>query len=106
MITSTSTESGAIHMNILKSINLAVRFLLELCALVALGFWGFHTGHGAIAKIALGIGAPLLMAVVWGALLAPTATRRLHEPWRVLLECVIFGLAAAGLVAAGRPALG
>jgi hypothetical protein len=92
-------------MNLLKSLNLAVRFLLELCALAALGFWGFHTGQGAITKILLGIGAPLLMAVVWGAFVAPRAARRLHEPWRVLLECIIFGVAAVGLIAAGQPTL-
>jgi hypothetical protein len=91
--------------NIIKSINLAVRFLLELCLLVAVGYWGFHTGRGAIAKIVLGIGVPLLVAVVWGAFLAPRAARRLHEPWRVLLEVALFGLATAGLIAAGRPAL-
>jgi hypothetical protein len=92
-------------MDILKTLNLAVRFLLELCLLAALGYWGFHTGQGAFAKIALGIGAPLLIAVVWGILLAPRAARRLHEPWRVLLECVLFGLGTVGLVAAGRPVL-
>jgi hypothetical protein len=27
--------------------------------------WGFHTGSGAVAKAALGLGAPLLAAVIW-----------------------------------------
>ena len=40
--------------------------LLELCALGDLGYWGFKTGGGLIAKIGLGIGAPLAAAVVWG----------------------------------------
>ena len=29
----------------MKAINLGVRFLLELCALAALGYWGFVTGQ-------------------------------------------------------------
>lgn len=40
----------------IKGANLALRFLLELCALIALAYWGFETGSGAIAKFALGIG--------------------------------------------------
>jgi len=45
---------------LIKSANLALRFLLELCALVALAYWGFQTGRGLIVKIGLGMGAPLI----------------------------------------------
>jgi hypothetical protein len=31
-------------MRLFKSVNLALRFLLELCALAALAYWGFQTG--------------------------------------------------------------
>ena len=51
-------------MELIKGANLALRFLLELCALGALGYWGFKTGGGAVAKITLSIGAPLVAAVV------------------------------------------
>ena len=37
-------------MAILKGAKLALAFLLELCALAALGYWGFHTGRGTLAK--------------------------------------------------------
>jgi hypothetical protein len=40
----------------LRSVNLAVRLLCELVLLVALAVWGFHTGAGAAAKVALGLG--------------------------------------------------
>jgi hypothetical protein len=53
--------------------NLTVAFLLELCALAALGYWGFRTASGPAAKAALGIGAPLLAAVLWGLFAAPRA---------------------------------
>lgn len=51
--------------------NLTLAFLLELCALVALGYWGVWTGDGPVTKAALGIGAPLCAAVLWGLFAAP-----------------------------------
>ncbi|HKO84627.1 MAG TPA: YrdB family protein [Actinomycetota bacterium] len=56
--------------------NLTVAFLLELCALAALGYWGFRTASGPAAKAALGIGAPLLAAVLWGLFAAPGCRSR------------------------------
>jgi hypothetical protein len=35
---------------------LSLAFLLELCALVALAYWGVLTGGGPVTKAALGIG--------------------------------------------------
>jgi hypothetical protein len=43
-------------MIVLKYANLALAFLLELCALAALGYWGFVTAGGLPAKIGLGVG--------------------------------------------------
>ena len=53
--------------------NLTVAFLLELCALAALGYWGLRTASGPATKAALGIGAPLLAAVLWRLFAAPRA---------------------------------
>jgi hypothetical protein len=85
-----------------KTANLALRFLLELCAL---GYWGFKTGGSLITKLALGIGAPLLAAVVWGAFLSPRAAVPTPGLLRLVLELGVFGSATAALYAAGRPAL-
>lgn len=85
--------------------NLAAAFLLELCALAALGYWGFQTGEGPIAKLALAVGAPLLTAVVWGAFVAPKALVKVPAAPRLLLKLVVFGAAAVALAAAGRPTL-
>ena len=41
---------------ILLVINLALRFLLEVCALGFLGYWGFQSGQGILMKFVLGIG--------------------------------------------------
>jgi Protein of unknown function (DUF2568) len=89
----------------IKLLNLALRFILELCALVALGYWGVKVGGSTIAKIGLGIGAPLLAAVVWGMFVAPRAPIPTPGLLRLLIELVVFGSAAAALYSAGRPTL-
>ena len=89
----------------IKAGNLAVAFLLELCLLAALGYWGFHTGSGPLGKTALGIGVPLLVAVVWGLFLAPKAAIAVPVQARVVLKIALFGLAIVALAIAGRPTL-
>lgn len=93
-------------MQILRAANLALRFLLELATLVALGYWGFTVGDGLLLKIVLGLGAPLAAIVLWGLFGAPRALRPVGEPWHLLLEVVVFGSAVPALSAAGQPVLG
>ena len=57
---------------LIEDANLALSFLLEPCALGALGYWGLKTGSGALARIGVGIGAPLAAAVVSGPFVAAT----------------------------------
>lgn len=89
----------------IKGANLALRFLLELCALVAFGYWGFHIGGGLLSKLVLGLGAPLLFAVVWGAFVAPRAVVHLPRLVKVILGLVILEVSAAALAIAGQPIL-
>jgi hypothetical protein len=93
------------HRMTIQDANLALRFLLELCALVALGYWGMQTGSGTITKIGLGIGAPLLAAVVWGLFVSPRAAVPVPAPVHLALQVAVFGSAAAALVATDRPVL-
>jgi len=82
---------------VLAAFNLLLRFLLELCMLGAVAYWGFETGDGAAMQALLGVGAPLLMAVVWGVFISPKATIPLRPvPW-VALQAVLFGSAAVAL---------
>jgi len=90
-------------MAILKNVNLAMAFLLELCMLAALGYWGFTLDQGLAVRVGAGLGVPILVAVMWGLLLAPRASNRLQEPLHLILELLLFGLAIAALYAAGRP---
>lgn len=84
--------------------NLALAFVLELCALAALCLWGFSTGDGLVTKTVLGLGAPLGAAVLWGLFAAPRA------PVSVPLvgfgvKVVVFGSASLALYATGHHAL-
>jgi hypothetical protein len=90
---------------LIKGSNLILRFLLELFVLGALGYWGFKTGGGTVAKVGLGIGAPLVAAVVWGVFLSPRAAAPLPGFLILMLQAVVFGAAAAGLVATGHRTL-
>ncbi len=49
----------------MESWNLALRGLLELSSLAAMGYWGFEKGDGA-GRYALMIGVPLVSAAAWG----------------------------------------
>ena len=89
----------------MKSVALAIRFLLELAALAAFAYWGSQSGGSTGGDVALAIAAPLAMALIWGRYLAPKSPRRLVNPGRLVLEIVIFGLATAALATAGSGAL-
>jgi hypothetical protein len=88
---------------LLRGANLALAFLLELCALGTFGYWGFKTGSATLSKFGLGIGAPLLAAVVWGVFVAPRAA--VPELLRFVIQVLFFGSAALGLSTTGHRTL-
>lgn len=92
-------------MFILKSMNLGLRFLLEICALVALGYWGFHIGNGTMMGIVLGVGAPLFIAIIWGVFGSPKAIIKLSMPLHLVLELLVFVLPAIALYFVDKPQL-
>jgi hypothetical protein len=85
---------------IFKHANLAVKFVLELAAFAALGYWGSTVGSGVVAVL-LAIAAPATAIVLWGTFAAPRSRRRLSLAARVPFELVVFTLASLALVAAG-----
>ena len=85
--------------------NELLAFLLELAALAILCWWGFATGAGVPASIALGIGAPLVAAVVWGLFAAPLARFSLPRAGILAVKVVVFGGATAALAVLGHPIL-
>jgi len=88
-----------------ERLNLALRVLVEAGVVVALGYWGFHTGGNAAGKLALGLGAPALGFGFWGAVDFRWAGAA-AEPLRLIQELAISGLAALAWYAAGQHALG
>ncbi|MCQ6557167.1 YrdB family protein [Paenibacillus mendelii] len=87
-------------MEFFKYANLCLRFLIELCALTALGYWGFYAGKGYLVKIILGIGLPLLAAVIWGMFVSPKASIPTTGIIRFLLEICVLGAGGVALYAA------
>jgi hypothetical protein len=81
--------------------NDALRFLLEMALLASLAYWGFSEQTGTVQGV-LGLGAQLLVAVVWGRFIAPKASHRTTDPVRLLLEVAVFGAGVAALFAADR----
>lgn len=86
-------------------VNLVLRFLLEICVLVAYGYWGIQTGKDMFFKLLLGIGAPALFVVIWSMFGSPKATFPLNGTLHFMLEFVIFSLAVIALYATGRTQL-
>ena len=56
-------------------LNLIIRFLLELAALIAAGNWGWKQNDGWTRWV-LVIGIPLLIAIVWGTFAVPNDPSR------------------------------
>ena len=84
--------------------NDGLRFVLELSALAALGYWGFEEFDGVVQWL-VGLGAPMIAAGVWGTFVAPKASHPTVDPVRLLLEVAVFGSGVAALLAAGSTAL-
>ena len=89
----------------LKTINLGVAFLLELAMLAALAYWGLQTEASLLLRIVLGVGAPLIAALIWARFMAPKSKTRLTGTAYLALKFVLFGAAAVALAAAGQSTL-
>ena len=92
-------------------LNLAVRFVLEIAALVAIGYWGW-TQHDGFVRYLLAIGGPLLAAVLWATFAVPDAPSRSGKApvpvpgiIRLALELALFAFAAWALYDAGNSLL-
>ncbi len=92
-------------MSALKSANLVLAFLLELAALAAFADWGLGSSPETVVRVLLGVGTPVLAAVLWGIFAAPRSGRRLRGLAYLAFKLVFFGAAALALVASGRTAI-
>jgi hypothetical protein len=90
----------------LQSINLALRFVLEMVVLVALFLWGTSISDSLPLQILFGLGFPLVAIVIWGLFVAPRASRRLPDPARLVLEIGVFGMGVLAFILSGNLLLG
>ena len=51
-------------------VNLAIRFILEMSALVSVGMWGWRQSDGWL-RFVLAIGLPVVLAAIWGIFAVP-----------------------------------
>lgn len=86
-------------------LNLAVRFLLELCMLAALGRWGWMQG-GGLVRWGLAMALPLAAAALWGVFRVPNdggpPTVQVAGAVRLAIEILLFAAATAALANAGH----
>lgn len=83
---------------ILQSINLALSFIIELCAVYIYGTTGFVFGGDSLIKYALLILLPAILILLWGIFAAPKSKRRLKNPARTIFKLIVFASAALFLI--------
>ncbi len=87
--------------------NLALRFVLEMIALVSVGIFGYHFFEGGLGVLAA-ILLPLAFAITWGVFAVRGDPSRSGKtvantpgPVRLVLELLLFGLAVIALLLLG-----
>ena len=88
-------------------LNLLFRFILEVCAFISVGIWGFNQTDG-ILKFVLAFGFPIILATIWGVFAVPNDKSRsgnapIPTPGfiRLILELGIFTIAVWSLFSLG-----
>lgn len=89
----------------MRALNLGLAFLLELCVLAALAYWGYRLDASAGVRWAVAVVAPLALALAWSQIAAPTARRRLARAPLLAFKLVVFAVAAGLLYGTGQHAL-
>lgn len=84
----------------MNPINLAVRFILEVVALISVGVWGWKFSDGWTHYV-LAFGIPIVLAIVWGTFNVPDDPSRsgnapvaVSGAVRLTIELGIFSIAA------------
>jgi len=93
-------------------LNLLLRFLLEIAALVALGAYGWHVGGHGVVGFVLAVLFPLIAASVWGIFATPGEQVRNPNapvptpgPIRLVIELVVLWAGVAATYAVGAHTL-
>ena len=80
-------------------INLTIRFLLELTALVAIGIWGWKQSDGWL-RFVFALGIPIIVGAIWGTFAVPDDPSRsgaapivVSGIVRLVIELAVFAFA-------------
>lgn len=113
----THIDQGVITIRIDKlmasnPVNLILRFILELAALFALGYWGW-TQHVGIWRYVWGMGLILVTAVIWGTFAVPDDPSRSGKApvpvpgvIRLVIELAFFAAGTWAFFASDQPIWG
>jgi hypothetical protein len=89
----------------MRGFNLGLRFVLELCALAALAYGGWHLPGPVWSRVLSAVALPLVAAVIWARWVAPKASHPIPDPQRLIPEWIVFGGAVVALILTGHPIL-
>jgi hypothetical protein len=86
----------------MRALNLVLRFVLEVCALAALAYGGWHVPGPVWLRILAAVAFPLIAAIIWGRWVAPKASHPIPDPQRLVPEWIVFGGATVALALTGH----
>ncbi|MGC9369182.1 MAG: DUF2568 domain-containing protein [Paracoccaceae bacterium] len=87
----------------LKAFNHILAFLLELAALAAVALWAWQQPQSLLLRMTASALATGGVALLWARFAAPRAAQRLAGPGLVTVKLLVFGAAAACLLATLGP---
>jgi uncharacterized membrane protein HdeD (DUF308 family) len=81
-------------------LNLTLRFLLEISALIIAGYWAYYSESSSLKYLFM-IGLPIIMASIWGIFAVPNDPSRSGKTvfktpgiLRLIIEILFFGFSA------------
>lgn len=77
-------------MALIASINLLLKFLVELAAIGAYAWATFRLVPHPSWRWVAAIAVPALIVAVWAVFMAPNSNTRLDMPWRLIAELTVF----------------
>lgn len=82
-----------------------VRVIVLIAAIASLALWGF-TEFGMPMNLVAGIGAPLLVLLMWALFLSPRPVLRVHPFIRAIVELAIYAAVTMAWWAMGQVWIG
>jgi len=87
---------------ILKTINQAVTFLLEIAMLIAYGYYGMNGPWKFVPRLLFTIFLLAVVIMLWAIFAAPKSARRLKMPYLAIFRTSIFFISAFLLFQSGQ----